>query len=250
MADELYEKLTAPFEGYYTAEGVFGPFLSGEQVASRLNHVLGVGNWSFNVVQYALEPNADEVVALGELRAWIGGQWISRQQFGGQKIKRVKATGMPSNLADDHKGAATDALKKCASLIGVGLYLMVSSATWHQGVPPTTQANEDKRTGRSAATRPSSTPRRPGAATNGTDGALTAPAEPSDTPAPVSAIKCMQCGHALEPVVFPPKDGKPGESWTVAKLRSHGERRFASIMCIDCFRKAVEYERTTGRRVG
>ena len=246
MADELYEKLTAPFEGYYTAEGVFGPFLSGEQVASRLNHVLGVGNWSFSVLDFKIE-HEDEVVALGELKAYVSGQWLHRQQFGGQKIKRVKATGMPSNLADDHKGAATDALKKCASLLGVGLYLMVSSATWHQGVPPTAQANEDKRTGRSAAPRPTAAPRGPGAATNGTGGALVAPAEPSDNTAPVSNVKCMQCERPLQEVSFPPKEGKPGETWTISKLRTQSVRRFASVLCFPCFREGVEYERKMGK---
>jgi Rad52/22 family double-strand break repair protein len=248
--DDLYKKLTAPFEGYYTAEGVFGPFLSGEQVASRLNHVLGVGQWSFNVIQYALVPEADEIVALGELRAIIDGEWVSRQQFGGQKIKRVKATGMPSNLADDHKGAATDALKKCASLLGVGLYLMVSSATWHQGVPPQTQANEDKRTARPAASRANGSPSRQAAAPDGQAARQTAPAQAPVSTATTAArpVKCMNCQNELGPVEFPPKDGKPGETWTVQQLRAHGEKRFSSTLCFPCFKQGVEYERNTGKR--
>jgi hypothetical protein len=48
---------------------------------------------------------------------------VTRQQFGSQKIKRSRSSGAPLDLGFDLKGAATDAMKKCASLLGVGLYL-------------------------------------------------------------------------------------------------------------------------------
>ena len=244
-ADEkaLYDDLAAPFEGYYTADGVFGPFLSGEQVAKRLNHVLGVGQWMYSVVQFHVDAEADEVVALGELRAWVGGQWITRQQFGGQKIKRPKNGGPPTNLADDHKGAATDAMKKCASLLGVGLYLMVSHATWHEGVPP--QATQNGRTGRAGASKANGTAPRPAALPGGTAAPQTPPAQAPDQPT-ARPPKCMECGQPLAAVSFPPKDGKPGQTWTIAKLRTISTRRFSSVLCIDCFRKGVEYERSQG----
>jgi hypothetical protein len=44
-------------------------------------------------------------------------------KFVSQKIKRSRSTGAPLDLGFDLKGAATDAMKKCASLLGVGLYL-------------------------------------------------------------------------------------------------------------------------------
>ena len=53
----------------------------------------------------------------------IDGVTATRQQFGSQKIKRARQTGNPLDIGFDLKGAATDALKKCASLVGVGLYL-------------------------------------------------------------------------------------------------------------------------------
>lgn len=242
----LYEDLAAPFEGYYTAEGVFGPFLSGEQIAKRLNHVLGVGQWMYSVVNVNHDPEADEIVVLGELRAWIGGQWITRQQFGGQKVKRPRGGGPPNNLADDHKGAATDAMKKCASLLGVGLYLMVSSAAWHEGVPPS--ATPNGRTPRSGANRPGGAPTRPAALPDGTAPSQTSPAQaPSADAGTARPPKCMQCERPLAEVTFPPKDGKPGQTWSISKLRTMGQRRFSSVLCIDCFRKGVEYERTAGR---
>jgi hypothetical protein len=48
---------------------------------------------------------------------------VRRQQYGSQKIKRKRDSGNILDIGFDYKGAATDALKKCASLIGVGLYL-------------------------------------------------------------------------------------------------------------------------------
>lgn len=129
---DLYVALAKPFEGYYTANGVNGPFLSGEQVTTRLNEVLGVGMWQYTVSSFSVVD--DEVIALGELRAFINDQWVTRSQFGGVKVKR-KNDGTAVSLADEHKGAATDALKKCASMLGVGLYMMVSHANWHPGVP-------------------------------------------------------------------------------------------------------------------
>lgn len=240
----IYDDLSAPFEGYYTAEGVYGPFLSGEQVTKRLNHVLGVGNWMFNVVQFSYDAGTDEVVALGELRAFIGGQWVTRQQFGGQKPNRTKGGSIVS-FGNDHKGAATDAMKKCASLFGVGLYLMVSGAAWHEGVPPQQAANA--RTARSGNGRASAGPNRPALGPGGSAASEAAPAQaPATTTATARPPNCMECETPLAEVSFPPKDGKPGQTWSVGKLRTMGLRRFNAVLCIDCFRKGVDYERTTG----
>ena len=245
MDDErpLYADLTAPFEGYYTAEGVFGPFLSGEQVASRLNHVLGVGQWDFRVIQFLHDTDADEIVALGELKAYINGQWVARQQFGGQKIKRRK-DGLINNLADDHKGAATDAMKKCASLFGVGLYLMVSSATWHAGTPQQIEAREQARTARPVAARRATRPSRPSTQGDAPATPQTALALPpgqvaSTTTANVKTVKCMSCGKPLGEVNIPARDGKPATKWTVNKLRYQGLRVHGMVLCAEHYREAT-----------
>ena len=122
---KTYAGLAAPFEVTFTdvRGGVEVTFVSGEQVVSRLNEVLGVGGWNFRVLRHEISPEADEAWALGEIVAEIDGKTVTRQQFGSQKIKRSRATGVPLDLGFDLKGAATDAMKKCASLLGVGLYL-------------------------------------------------------------------------------------------------------------------------------
>jgi len=56
------------------------------------------------------------VIVLGELRAGN----VVKTQFGSSKITRAKGSGEPISLADDYKAAATDCLKKCATMFGVG----------------------------------------------------------------------------------------------------------------------------------
>jgi hypothetical protein len=91
-------------------------YVTGEMVISRLNEVLGLAGWSFSV----LREGSTEVEAwvLGEMVVTIDGTTITRQQYGNQDVMRgSRAT------SDLFKSAATDALKKCATTIGVGLYL-------------------------------------------------------------------------------------------------------------------------------
>src|SRR5918911_4356394 len=124
-AASTYAQLSAPFDVTYTdvRGGVEVTFISGEQVVSRLNEVLGVSGWSFRILHQEIHAEADEVWALREIVAEIDGKTVTRQQFGSQKIKRSRSSGTPLDIGFDLKGAATDAMKKCASLIGVGLYL-------------------------------------------------------------------------------------------------------------------------------
>ena len=114
-----YEKLSERFETTFTdvRGGVEVTFISGEQVVRRLNEVLGVAGWSFRILRHDINPEADEAWALGELVAEIGERTVVRQQFGSQKIRRSRSTGAPLDLGFDLKGASTDAMKKCASLL-------------------------------------------------------------------------------------------------------------------------------------
>jgi hypothetical protein len=122
---DLDQRLAEPFDAVFTdvRGGVELKYVTGEQVTRRLNEVLGVGGWSFRILKHDINTEADEVWCLGELTAEVEGKTIMRQQFGSQKLKRSRATGVPLDIGFDLKGAATDAMKKCASLLGVGLYL-------------------------------------------------------------------------------------------------------------------------------
>lgn len=125
------EQLAAPFDYIPTRSiggGESAPYLTGEQVTTRLNSVLGILGWSFDVKEHGVNMEADEYWVLGQLRATIDGQPVVREQFGSQKVKRARQSGTPLDIGFDLKGATTDALKKCATLIGVGLYLTEKEA--------------------------------------------------------------------------------------------------------------------------
>src|SRR5437867_7949108 len=93
-------------------------------VTERLNLVFGF-NWDFEIVDKQILD--DEVIVEARLTVRTpGGQTIVKTQFGGAEIKRHASgnrSGRPLSIADDYKAAASDALKKCASLLGIGLDL-------------------------------------------------------------------------------------------------------------------------------
>lgn len=121
LLPDVEHRLLEHFDQKFTdvRGGVEIDYVTGEQVTSRLIEALGWSGWSFTVKDHGIHTEADEVWVLGRLEA--GG--VVREQFGSQKIKRSRSTGAPLDIGFDLKGATTDALKKCATLIGVALYL-------------------------------------------------------------------------------------------------------------------------------
>ena len=93
-------------------------YIEGHNVIQRLNDAFD-GDWSFTLTHHEILKDTDEVIVIGELKA--GG--IVKSQFGSSRITRAKESGDIISLADDLKAAATDALKKAATLLGVGLHL-------------------------------------------------------------------------------------------------------------------------------
>jgi hypothetical protein len=93
-------------------------YIEGHAVIQRLNDAFD-SNWSFNVIEHNILKETGEVVILGQLSAGN----IVKSQFGSSRITRNRQTSEIVSLADDLKAAATDALKKCATLLGVGLHL-------------------------------------------------------------------------------------------------------------------------------
>jgi len=94
-------------------------YLSHVSVERRLDEVLGA--WSFEIRWQ--ERGDEEITVRGRLEA----EGMVKEQFGGAQIKRYSQgdrKGRPVDIGNDFKAAATDALKKCASLMGVGRYLM------------------------------------------------------------------------------------------------------------------------------
>jgi hypothetical protein len=127
MSKEVLKQLSTPFpeelEGTLNKGGVAFRFVSVNEVIARLNDVLGVENWDFKVIscERSLE-GGDNIVAHVRLSARIGDKSLQRDAYGGAEVKSKKNGGL-LDLGNDHKIAISDALKKAASMMGVGLYL-------------------------------------------------------------------------------------------------------------------------------
>lgn len=124
MAEDRRTALEAPFavgqvrqrEG---DDGVVLDYIEAHNVIQRLNDALA-GDWSFEVTDYQVKEAFSEVIVLGRLTT---GDGIVKCQFGSASLSRHRQTGEWVGLADALKASATDSLKKCATLLGVGLYL-------------------------------------------------------------------------------------------------------------------------------
>jgi hypothetical protein len=118
------EVLRRPFppELIKTRQGQGGKTLSyieTHAVIARLND--GCDAWSFEIVRHEIVE--DEVIVIGKLVA----DGIVKMAFGGATITRDR-DGQLVELADTYKAAASDAIKKAATLLGVGLELYGASA--------------------------------------------------------------------------------------------------------------------------
>lgn len=98
-------------------------YVEGHAVIQRLNDAFE-GSWSFEVVRHEILQESDEIVVLGKLAV----DGVVKMQFGSTQITRDRETKALVSLTDDIKAATTDALKKCATLLGVGLHLYAEKA--------------------------------------------------------------------------------------------------------------------------
>jgi hypothetical protein len=92
-------------------------FVPGSEYIRRLNDAFDGSHWSFTVVDFRIE--SAEVIVLGKL---VAGD-TEKMAFGGSSITVSRSTGETVSIADDLKSASTDALKRAARLLGVGLHL-------------------------------------------------------------------------------------------------------------------------------
>ena len=118
MNRELLEKPFSP-DQIKQREGLYGDvldYVEGSAVIQRLNDAFNA-EWTFEILDHHVYEK--EVVVLGKLTA----QGVAKCQFGKSKITRTKETKAEVSIGDDLKAAATDCIKKCATLWGIGLHL-------------------------------------------------------------------------------------------------------------------------------
>ena len=121
LAKSLQEPFPQEMLRYNSAKGL--TYIPISEVIARLNRVLGIENWSYEVVRAWREPDQpDWCLAHVSLMVDIGSKRIVRHGFGGQQVKHKK-TGDVVDLGDEYKGAVSDGLKKAAQSLGVGLEL-------------------------------------------------------------------------------------------------------------------------------
>ena len=109
------------------------------EIITRLNDVFGVGYWGYRINSCKRDViDTDFVIA--HVTLYIYSQSISDTAtidvIGGQKINRTR-NGDIIELGDDMKGAVSDALKKAAQALGVGLYLARSEEPVREEEPHT-----------------------------------------------------------------------------------------------------------------
>lgn len=104
-------------------------YVSHDWVTRQLNNAFN-WQWSFEIKSYLLLPpeNPIEVIVNGRLTVITPKGNLTKEQFGGSDIKRTK-NGDIISVADDLKAAASDCLKKCASLLGLALDLYGDTPT-------------------------------------------------------------------------------------------------------------------------
>jgi hypothetical protein len=85
-------------------------------VVNILNQAFG-WDWDFRITEQQI--GRKQVWVRGELTVRLQEKVITKAQYGGADIKFNRSTGETVSIADDLKAAASDCLKKCASLLGV-----------------------------------------------------------------------------------------------------------------------------------
>ena len=135
MEDQIINALVESFPDTVikTRRGSHGKelkFLETWRVIERLN-VAFEHDWTLTILEWRVMEN--EVVVHAELEA----AGSSKQAFGSSTITRNRDSGEAISIGDDVKAAGSDALKKAATLFGVGLELYSGrSAEVHPRKPP------------------------------------------------------------------------------------------------------------------
>lgn len=134
MKKEIIEKLEKPFDKKHIKQrkGSYGrmlDYIEGDKVIERLNDVFA-SEWSFELSQPMVQDG--HVLVKGRLTVpdyqEIDGKQvlvghIVKEAFGGKPITKAKVDGSVMDFGSDAKAVSTDSLKKCATLLGVGLDL-------------------------------------------------------------------------------------------------------------------------------
>jgi len=100
-------------------------YVEGGYVKKTLNYIFGFTGWSFEILDHGSYGEDESVWVKGRLTLKVRDNKtgklvdIIKEQFGSKDVARLKDSKEVISYGDDLKAAATDALKKCASEIGI-----------------------------------------------------------------------------------------------------------------------------------
>ncbi len=109
-------------------------YIEAPLIIQRLNEAFAA-EWAFEIEEHVILEN--EVVVLGKLTA----QGVAKTQFGSKEITRRREDQKEVSIGDDLKAAATDSLKKCATLFGVALQLYLDEPAQETTVAASAKPN-------------------------------------------------------------------------------------------------------------
>lgn len=127
---EWISKNKTPLDMVEIREGRGGKdfyYVRHQYITEKLNELTG-WNWDYRIIREWIHEADDQVSVLGELTVRIGNHVIVKSQYGSHPIERYSSgpnTGKAISIGDALKSAASDALKKCVSLIGFGSDLSI-----------------------------------------------------------------------------------------------------------------------------
>lgn len=121
MSNQIAQALAAPFDPKDLKQrpgraGLVFTYADARAVAQRLDDVLGVTGWQFEVAV----ADVPRSVVKGSLTIVVEGKTVIHEDFG-----------YPNSTSDDEplKSAASDALRRCAAQVGVGRSLYSPEST-------------------------------------------------------------------------------------------------------------------------
>jgi hypothetical protein len=122
ISEQQQKELNKPYGGHQIKKVKKGPvfldYITASDVITRLNNIF-YSNWDFRIVDQFFDFDKGYVVVHGQMTI----NDVIKEQFGGSDIKFRKGTRNALDVGNDFKIAATDAMKKCASMFGVALHL-------------------------------------------------------------------------------------------------------------------------------
>src|SRR6056297_1976586 len=93
-------------------------YVTGGYVKKCLNIMFG-WDWDFEIMDEKIMLESKEVIVKGKLTCRSNGKTIVKMQYGNKDIIFKRGSSTPLSIGNDLKSASTDALKKCASEIGI-----------------------------------------------------------------------------------------------------------------------------------